>query len=253
MTTSAVGRRSFDTWYDLKRDLIPHLFDGGPFQSGRYLFRGCGDAGWSLTSSFDRRFHFLPGDQRVVLWTALLGAFRETCAEHGVAPEILGDDRALLAFGQHHGLPTRLLDWSLSPYVASFFAFRQALDTPGATGQVALWVLDTRSSAWSAEMGVELIAPLTGGNSRLRNQSGRFTYARTPHLTLEDYVTHLGFADGALTQFSLPRAEAVRALPDLDAMGANAANLFPDWSGLAEGVTLRMQLQASTASAPSTR
>lgn len=239
-----VVRLSFDSWDALKRDLIPYLFDGGPFRSGRYLFRGCGDAGWTLISSFDRRFADLPGDRRMALWKGVLRAYRDSCAEYGVAPDVLADDKTLLAFGQHHGLPTRLLDWSLSPYIACFFAFRQSLNTYDTTGQVALWILDTRSGAWSEEMGVELVAPLATGNFRLRNQLGRFTYARTPHLTLEEYVAHLGSTDKPLTQVTLPGTEAVRAIPDLDAMGANAMNLFPDWEGLAEGVTLRVQLQA---------
>jgi hypothetical protein len=241
-----VARIALDSWDDLKRDLISFLFDDQPFRSGRYLFRGCGDASWQLISSFDRRFSFLPANKRVALWSSLLRAFRDSCMEHGVAYDIVSDDRALLAFGQHHGLPTRLLDWSLSPYVGAFFAFRQALFTNEESGQVALWVLDTRSSAWSAEMGVEVVAPLASGNYRLRNQSGRFTYARTPHLTLEEYVTHTRVEDCPLRQLTVPRTDALRAIPDLDAMGANAMNLFPDWEGLAEGVALRLQLEALT-------
>lgn len=239
-----VVRLSLSSWEEFKRDLVPLLFDRGPFQSGLYLFRGCGNAEWSLTSSFDRQFGFLPSDKRMAIWASLLREFRERCAEHGIGREIVSDDRALLAFAQHHGLPTRLLDWSLSPYVAAFFAFRQALKIPEASGQVALWVLDAQSSAWSPEMGVELVAPLASGNVRLRNQSGRFTYARTPHVTLEEYVSFLPSDDSPLTQVTLPSTEAVRAMPELDAMGANAMNLFPDWEGLAEGVAIRLELQA---------
>lgn len=243
-----VARLALHSWEELKRDLVALLFDDRPFRSGQYLYRGCGDAAWTLMSSFDRQFGFLPGDKRMAIWNALLREFRESCAEHGVAREIIADDKALLAFAQHHGLPTRLLDWSLSPYVAAFFAFRQALKSPHATGHVALWVLDTRSSAWSAEMGVELVAPRASGNFRLRNQSGRFTYARTPHLTLEEYVSFVPTEESPLTQVTLPSAEAVRAMPDLDAMGANAMNLFPDWEGLAEGVAIRLQLEGLTSS-----
>lgn len=239
-----VARLTLGSWQEMKRDLVPMLFGQDPFRLGRFLFRGCGNADWTLISSFDRQFGFLPGDKRMAIWTSLLREFRESCAEHGVAHEIVADDNALLAFAQHHGLPTRLLDWSLSPYVAAFFAFRQALKTPDATRQVALWILDTRSSAWSAEMGVELVAPLASGNFRLRNQSGRFTYARTPHLTLEEYVSFVPTNDSPLTQVSLPSTEAVHAMPDLDAMGANATNLLPDWEGLAEGIAIRLELEA---------
>jgi hypothetical protein len=243
-----VSRLALNSWEEMKRDLVAMLFGQEPFRSGRYLFRGCGDAGWTLSSSFDRQFGFLPGEKRMAIWASLLQEFRESCAEHGVAREIVADDKALLAFAQHHGLPTRLLDWSLSPYVAAFFAFRQALRTPDATRQVALWILDARSSAWSAEMGVELVAPMAFGNFRLRNQSGRFTYARTPHLTLEEYVSFVPTDGSPLTQVTMPSTEAVRAMPDLEAMGANATNLFPDWEGLAEGVAIRLELKALTTS-----
>ncbi len=44
---------------------------------------------------------------------------------------------------QHHGAPTRLLDWTRSPFIALWFAFRHHADDDG---DAALWVFDTRNS-----------------------------------------------------------------------------------------------------------
>jgi hypothetical protein len=237
-------RMQYRSWDDYKRDVVPELFGNDRFRSGRYLFRGCGSAEWALKSSFDRMFEHLPTRRRLETWTSLLATFRAECEEHGLSASVLADDRRLLAFGQHHGLPTRLLDWSLSPYVAAFFAFRQALTRHGSDQHVAVWVLDTSSPIWSTEMGVEVVAPPAIENLRLLNQAGRFTYARTQHVTLEEYVAAADADSAPLIQIALPAAEALRALPDLHAMGVNAAHLFPDVAGLAEAVSLRVQYDA---------
>jgi FRG domain len=120
---STIQVLEYSSWPELKRDLFIELFDKSTFRPGRYLFRGMGNADWKLSSSFDRRFSSLGRDQRLRLWEQLIREWRRSCVETGVPDSVVHNDQKLWALGQHHGLPTRLLDWTTSPYVAAFFAF----------------------------------------------------------------------------------------------------------------------------------
>jgi hypothetical protein len=78
-----------------------------------YLFRGVGRARFDTRSSLARL-----GGEYWTLERHLLRNFRKY-AHREVVP--FDDDWNWIALGQHHGLPTRLLDWTYSPYVALHF------------------------------------------------------------------------------------------------------------------------------------
>jgi hypothetical protein len=241
---TAVRVLKYGDWTEFTRDAFVELFGDGIFRHGRYLFRGAADADFDLRSTFDRRFATVPTQQRMQLWDRLLREWRRGCEDSGVDPALLAEDKTLWALGQHHGLPTRLLDWSTSPYVAAFFAFAEHLTrSPERFAHVAIWALHQDNPVWSRPGGVEVVTVPAIRNDRLRAQGGRFTLCRASTATLEEYVER--YAEGiALTKCVLPASAAARALPDLDAMGITSAELFADLGGTATLATMRAVLQS---------
>ncbi len=95
------------------------------------VFRGLSDKNYRLATSLMRM-----GGPYWELEKHLLRNFRKYAPE---AAGELGSFWHLLSVAQHHGLPTRLLDWTYSPYVALHFATASLdrLDTDG-----VIWAVD---------------------------------------------------------------------------------------------------------------
>src|SRR6185436_2409180 len=96
-----------------------------------YVFRGLSDKSYPLRTSLMRL-----GGPFAVLEKHLLRNFRKYAHR---APVNADDDWHWVAVAQHYGLPTRLLDWTYSPYVALHFATSNAahFDHDG-----AVWCID---------------------------------------------------------------------------------------------------------------
>lgn len=97
-----------------------------------FVFRGCLDASDDLRPSLTRL-----GPAAPRLETHILASFRKYA--HREAP-YADSVWSWLAVGQHHGLPTRLLDWTYSPYVAAHFATAELGRWEPVDG--AIWCVD---------------------------------------------------------------------------------------------------------------
>ena len=230
------------SWREFKSTVILELFGNASFQRGVYIFRGHAFSEWKLEPSFDRCFEALGKVERSRAHDQLLALFRKECEGMDVPEDTLSNDLKALALGQHYGLPTRLLDWTESPYVASFFAFSDAISIGMKKGDVAVWALDTKVTIWSGESGVEIIDVPSIGNIRHRNQAGKFTLSKTPFNCLEDYVEHCDESAVALKKFLIPVSDCENALADLDAMGINHSRVYPELIGCALAAKIRVML-----------
>ncbi|WP_036683045.1 FRG domain-containing protein [Pelobacter seleniigenes] len=104
-----------NSWAQLQDELFEDAWNGdlGRFRS-RYAFRGLSDSAYRLETTLMRL-----GGPYQSLERHLLRNFKKYARSNVVEQDSVWH---WLAVAQHYGLPTRLLDWTYSPYVALHFA-----------------------------------------------------------------------------------------------------------------------------------
>lgn len=208
---------------DQKVETIGDLYDALKKLRGDYswLYRGHSNLEWKLIPKVGRS-SVLVKDEKVYF-----EAWKRRAIEYvNPAPT---DDWDWLSIAQHHGFPTRLLDWTSNPLVAAFFAVTGEHDTDGAiyAFQPKWYVIRDRVHPLEYT-GVSRFRP-SAFAARISRQSGEFTIHGAANREISDEI---GF--GELRRYVVPRAMRESMTLDLDQFGYNSASLFPDLDGLSK-------------------
>jgi hypothetical protein len=241
-----------DSWDDFLR-----LVSVEPYHN--WAFRGQRDAKWQLWPTISRELRnrrvarrYWKGQEHRLIWI-----FQRKATHFLEKVPAVADTPQWMALMQHHGAPTRLLDFTWSPYVAAFFALEPSV------ADAAVWAINAPrigTLAYGPEferaqrppspeqvlraIGVRGKDAVAIGepyfkNRRVIAQSGTFVF---PHDIERPIDQILARKKNLIAKFVLRGAGLrKRALGELYRMNITHATLFPDLDGLARSLAYELE------------
>jgi hypothetical protein len=218
----------------------------------RHLFRGHAHSDWMLRSSLGRIAETAKLDdlKAVPIEKLLLESFIRH-AHHLLPPSMLADDSDLLHWWsvmRHYRAPTRLLDWTRSPFVALYFASVEEPANDGAVWAVSenkldqlgpdsrdLLDKDQTSFFWKTRVRAHFaVVDSTRPSERMNAQQGVFTVTNAIVSNHEQFISHLSAPqlENNLVKIEIKAACKIEMLERLREMNVHGLSLFPGIDGV---------------------
>lgn len=222
----------------------------GTAPTRRFLFRGqCTQQ--RLRTSFHRTgradiFRFMEQD--------ILSLYRQLSLRTKHVFDLGNPDQygAFFNLVQHHGYPTPLLDWTYSPYVAAFFAYRRVtrerVATAGEHDKVRIFIFDQEQWRANTQQSLMLTVPalhlsvaefIAIENDRMIPQQALSTVTN-----VDDVESHIKARETDpkktyLAAIDLPVSDRQSVMRELRYMGITAGSMFPGLDGACEELAER--------------
>lgn len=229
----------------------------------KWIFRGQSNSNWVLESSLHRAFeeaqsiHKLKNGKEKQLKRSeheqvMIDRFKcnaHLYLDHLPKPE---DLLSWLSLMQHHGAPTRLLDFSFSSYVALFFALESGEEDASVycinhdairnndneyfgknRPEVYSRVLEPHSS--KDDPCLFAFEP-TFSNQRLLSQQGLFVATNTLESSHEEILGDYSIQNSDAIKIIIPAKKRLEGLQKLNKMNINSANIYPGLDGFCKSM-----------------
>ncbi len=220
-----------------------------PLHVSKPIFRGQSDASWKLETTLERFAKRKFGrEEYFAAIRAVRPAVISLTGKEWDLPQSFDPEKAVPAgyefmiYLRHHGFPSPLLDWTRSPYVAAYFAFRSN-DGPN-EGKVAIYSYVEYvggAKGWaSGEPSIHGLGPYVISHRRHYAQQCEYTICKVDideghfYTSHESAVAMSGSEQDVLTKYVLPWTERDKVLGILQRMNVTAFSLFGSEESLME-------------------
>lgn len=234
-------------------DFIKEVTKNPDLTCGHVVYRGVSDSDFGLIPSLGRQVKYLNYQtdiEKLRFEKELLQGFKfRTQSELKYQPI---SEWEWLALAQHHGLPTRLIDWTTSPLIAAFFATVPSLNYDGSLVQCssngfAIYALHYCEYMNIHNLCNDGISPYTNPGSglfytpiitnRISGQSGLFSIHPVP---TEDFSIFFEDNDSLwIKKYVFPKDAFEDFQKSLFFLGIRQGTLFPDFDGFANDMRIK--------------